>query len=150
MSQQKGYIVPLFPSISSQLPIWALDRCKNKMPKLKTKLVEGVEPLEGQAYTITSTEEIKTPVQGYSGYRVALEPLKRKTDDDNKYATVLWARDSAGVMSKLGSFIKGFIDAYGDEDVASDTDSWTGATVLFKKWRLKDREIEVVKTAQQA
>ena len=89
-------------------------------------------------------------MQGYSGYRVALEPLKRKTDDDNKYATVLWARDSAGVMSKLGSFIKRFIDAYGDEEVAADTDSWTGATVLFKKWRLKDREIEVVKTAQQA
>ena len=117
------------------------------MPKLTTKLAEGVEPVEGQAYVITEVNDIKTPVQGYSGYRVVLEPIKRKEGDDNKYATVLWARETAGVLSKLGSFIKAFMDAFGDEDTAMDTDSWKDATILIKKWRQKDREVEVVKTA---
>lgn len=111
---------------------------------MKTTLAKGVEPSEGQAYKILAIDEIKTAVQGFNGYRVKLEPLRRKEGDENEYATMLWKREEAGISSKLGSVMAGFLEHYGDEDVAFNTDAWIGSTILFKKWRERDRAIEVV------
>ena len=119
-------------------------RRKRKIPKLKTTLAKGVEPIEGQAYKVLEISEVTTAVSGFKGYRVKLEPLRRKEDDDKEYASMLWKREEAGISSKLGSFMAAFLEHYGDEDVAFDTDSWIGATVLFKKWEPRNRAIEVV------
>jgi len=114
------------------------------MPKLKTTLATGVEPAEGYTYKIGNIEEVKTQVQGFSGVRVELEPTKRKEGDENKYATMLWMRDTAGVASKLGSFIAAFMDFLKDEDLAIDTDNWKGHVVRFVSWQPRKREVEVV------
>ena len=117
---------------------------KKEMPKIKSTLTTGQEPTEGRIYKITSVEEVKTAVQGYAAYRVGLEPEKRKTDDTNKYATMLWSREVAGARSKLGAFMAAFIDFTGDEDAASDTDNWLNHTVRFIKWQPRDRQIQVL------
>jgi len=119
------------------------------MPKITTELAEGVEPTEGHTYFVTEVEETKTAVQGFSGYRVGLEPTKRKADDDGKYATMLWKREQAGITSKLGSFMAAFLDFYGDEDKAFDTDNWIGCTVRIVKWAPKQREVEVTEGKAQ-
>ena len=114
------------------------------MPKIKATLATGQEPAEGQVYKILSVEEVKTAVQGYAAYRVSLEPEKRKTDDTNTYATMLWSREAAGVRSKLGAFLAAFLDFTGDEDAAADTDNWLEHTIRFVKWQPRDREIQVL------
>jgi len=114
------------------------------MPKLKAQLAKGVEPVEGTAYKVTDVKLVKTAVQGFNGYRVSMEPTRRPKDDDNEYATMLWAREEAGQSSKLGSFMAAFLSHYGDEDLAFDTDNWVGATVLIRKWQPKNRAVEVV------
>lgn len=119
------------------------------MPRIKAELAEGVEPTEGYTYFITEVEETKTAVQGFNGYRVGLEPTTRKKDDDNKYATMLWSREQAGVASKLGSFMAAFLDHYGDEDTAFDTDNWIGCTVRIVKWAPRNREIEIIEGKAQ-
>lgn len=113
-------------------------------PKITTELAEGIEPLEGHTYFVTEVEETKTAVQAFTGYRTGLEPTKRKAGDDSKYATMLWKREQAGVSSKLGSFMSAFLDFYGDEDTAFDTDNWIGCTVRIVKWAPKQREVEVI------
>jgi len=113
------------------------------MPKLKTELAEGVEPNEGITYKITAIEEVKTAVQGFSGIRVALEPTKRKEGDDNKYATMLWTRDVAGKTSKMGSFMAAFLDFFGDEDQAFNTDNWIGHVIRVVSWAQRKREVDV-------
>jgi len=114
------------------------------MPKIKAGLTEGVEPTEGQVYTVIGAKEVKTAVQGYNGIRVELEPVRRKEGDENKYATMLWMRETAGVMSKLGSFMKAFLDFYKEEELAFDTDNWKGAQVLIREWQPRKRDVEVV------
>lgn len=114
------------------------------MPRIKAQLAEAVEPSEGYTYGITEVEETKTAVQGFDAYRVKLEPTKRKEGDDKEYATMLWAREEAGVTSKLGSFMAAFLDYYGDEDVAFDTDSWIGCIIRIVKWAPRDRAVEVI------
>jgi len=119
------------------------------LPRIKTELAEGVEPVEGYTYTITSVEERKTAVQGFQGHRIMLEPTKRKEKDDSVYATMLWSREEAGVASKLGSFMAAFLDFYGDEDTAFDTDNWVGATVRIVKWAPRSRAVEVIEGPKQ-
>ncbi len=115
------------------------------MPRIKAELAEGVEPIEGHTYRITEVlTEQKTAVQGFVGHRVSFEPVTRKKDDENVYATMLWHRELAGVLSKLGSFLAAFLEHYGDEDVAFNTDNWTGCVVRIVKWAPRNREIEVV------
>ena len=114
------------------------------MPKIKATLATGQEPTEGQVYRITSVKEVKTAVQGYAAYRVSLEPEKRKTDDTNVYASMLWSREAAGIKSKLGAFLAAFLDFTGDEDAAADTDNWLNHTIRIIKWQPKDRQIQVL------
>ena len=114
------------------------------MPKIKASLTTGQEPTEGGVYKILSVEEVKTAIQGYSAYRVVLEPEKRKGDDRNVYATMLWSREVAGVRSKLGAFMAAFLDFTGDEDAAADTDNWLEHTIRFVKWQPRDRQIQVL------
>ena len=111
---------------------------------MKTTLAKGVEPIAGQAYKVLAIDEVKTAVSGFNGYRVKLEPTRRKEEDEKEYASMLWKREEAGISSKLGSFMAAFLEHYGDEDVAFDTDSWIGSTTLIKKWEPRDRAIEVV------
>lgn len=120
------------------------------MPRIKSELAEGVEPEEGRTYAITEVEVgQKTEVQGFVGHRVQLEPTKRKKDDENVYATMLWDREQAGVKSKLGSFLAGFLDFYGDEDIAFNTDNWIGCVIRVVKWAARDREIEIIEGKSQ-
>jgi len=119
------------------------------MPRIKTELAEGVEPVEGYTYVITSVEERKTAVQGFLGHRVMLEPTKRKEKDESVYATMLWSREEAGVASKLGSFMAAFLDFYGDEDEAFNTDNWKGATIRVVSWQPRKRAIEVIEGPKQ-
>lgn len=114
------------------------------MPRIKAELAEAVEPQDGRTYVVTEVDETKTAVQGFDAYRVKLEPTKRKADDDKDYATMLWAREEAGVTSKLGSFMAAFLDHYGDEDVAFDTDNWLGCTIRIVSWKPRAREVEVI------
>lgn len=119
------------------------------MPRIKAELAEGVEPTEG-LYVVQEVVETKTAVQGFSGYRVSLEPTKRKTGDENVYATMLWSREQAGVASKLGSFMSAFLGHFGDEDTAFDTDNWIGCTIRINKWAPKNRQVEVIEGKKQA
>jgi len=114
------------------------------MPRLSTNLVTAVEPTEGQTYTIVDVEQLKTIRQGFNGVRVRLEPEKRRKEDEANYASMLWTREEAGAKSKIGSFIAGFRDFFGDEDKAQDTDNWKGHKVRFDKWREANRAITVV------
>lgn len=114
------------------------------MPRVKAELATGIEPEEGKTYMVTAVEETKTAVQGFSAYRVALEPTKRKESDENQYAAMLWSREQAGVSSKLGSFLSAFLEHYGDEDMAWDTDNWVGCTIRFVSWIARKREVEVI------
>jgi len=114
-------------------------------PRIKAELAEGVEPVQGYTYRITEVlTEQKTAVQGFVGHRVSMEPTTRKKDDENVYATMLWHREQAGVSSKLGSFMAGFLDYYGDEDIAFDTDNWIDCVIRIVKWAPRDRAIEVI------
>ena len=83
-------------------------------------------------------------MQGFDAYRVKLEPTKRKKEDDKEYATMLWKREEAGVASKLGSFMAAFLDYYGDEDIAFDTDNWIDCIIRIVKWAPRDRAVEVI------
>jgi len=114
------------------------------MPRIKTELAQGVEPEEGKVYTITGVEERTTAVQGFKGLRVLLEPDKRKEGDDDQYATMLWSREEAGVKSKLGAFISGFLDFLQDEDMAFETDNWKNHKVRIVSWQPRKREITVL------
>jgi len=113
------------------------------LPKIKTQLAEATEPVEGQAYVVEAIEAVKTSVQGFDAYRVKLQPKNRKQGDDKKYATMLWKREQAGINSKLGSFLAAYLDFYGDEDVAFDTDNWIGTTILIQSWKPKARTVQV-------
>jgi hypothetical protein len=110
--------------------------------KIPAELAERNEPIEGAAYRIESVEEVKTAVQNYSGFRVALTSLKK--GDNQKYATMLWTREVAGPSSKLGSFIKAFTEHLGDKTKALDTDNWIGHTIRIVSWTPRKREIKVI------
>jgi len=114
------------------------------MVKIKTELAESVEPEEGKTYVITGVENITTAVQSFQGVRVSMKSTLAK--DENKYATVLWARERAGITSKLGSFMAAFLAFFdGSEEKAYDTDNWIGHTIRFNKWKAKNREVTVIK-----
>lgn len=115
-----------------------------KMVKLNTELADNVEPVEGEKYTIMSAQADKTSVQQFAGIRVEFEPVKRKPEDEESYATMLWTRERAGIYSKLGAFIKAFTEFFGeDEDQAKDTDNWIGHIITIDTWREKKRHINV-------
>lgn len=114
------------------------------MPRIKATLAEGVEPKEGHTYTVTEAEETKTAVQGFDAHRIKFEPTERKADDEDEYASMLWTREEAGARSKLGSFMAAFLEHYGDEDIAFDTDNWIGCVVRIVKWADKNRVVEVI------
>lgn len=114
------------------------------MPRIESALAKGVEPKEGQVYIIIDVKETTTAVQGFKGYRVKLDPEKRKKGDEDEYATMLWAREEAGIKSKLGAFMAGFLDFYGDEDKAFDTDNWLKHKVRIMSWKQRDRDIDVL------
>jgi hypothetical protein len=110
--------------------------------KIPAELAERSEPIEGAAYRIESVQEVKTAVQNYSGFRVTLTPLKK--GDNQKYATMLWTREVAGPTSKLGAFIKAFLEFFGDKEKALDTDNWVGHTIRIISWQPKRREVKVI------
>jgi hypothetical protein len=112
--------------------------------RIKTELAESVEPVEGQTYTITAVEQATTAVRQYGAIRIGLEPEKRKKDDEDDYATMLWSRDVAGIRSKLGAFISAFLEFFDDEEKAMETDNWKGHKIRIVSWKDKDREITVL------
>lgn len=109
----------------------------------KAKLVDVVEPEEGKSYIIGDTEEIKTPVQGFTGLRISMKSVKK--DDEENYATVLWLRDEAGKKSKLGAFLDAFTNFFDTEAEAMETENWVGHEIRFVVWKSKNREITVIK-----
>ncbi len=116
---------------------------REEMVKLKTQVADNVEPQEGIKYTIISAGADKTSVQQFSGIRVTFEPVARKADDEEEYATMLWSREVAGKFSKLGAFISAFEEFFADEEKAKDTDEWVNHVVLIDTWRDKKRHINV-------
>lgn len=110
--------------------------------KGKTELATGKDIEEGKTYKITAVEEIKTAVQGYNGLRVVMASTNPK--DKETYATVLWLRDRASATSKLGSFISAFLEFFGNEDEAMNTENWVGKTIRVTSWTPKKRTIVVV------
>lgn len=115
------------------------------MVKLKTTLINEKEPNEGNEYVITTTEEIITAVSGFKGLKVSMKSVNEKDVDEEgkptKYATILWTRESAGLMSKLGAFLGAF-SVYLEKG-AEETENWVGHTIGFLQWQPKRREIEV-------
>lgn len=110
--------------------------------KGKVELAESLEPEEGETYTITAVEEVKTAVQGFTGIRVVMKSVKKS--DEKNYATMLWMREVAGAGSKLGAFIKAFKEFFGDEEQALNTDSWKGHQIRLLSWKSRKREIRVI------
>ena len=120
---------------------------REKMVKIKSDVVEAIEPAEGQTYIIEAVDEIKTNVQSYNGLRVSMTDLREiKTDISKRtrYTTMLWLRDEASQNSKLGSFLQAFKDYLGDGEEYQDTDNWIENKVKFIKWQNKSREIKVL------
>lgn len=114
------------------------------MVKLNTELADNVEPVEGEKYKIINAELDKTSVQQFAGIRVEFEPVNRKQNDEESYATMLWTRERAGIYSKLGAFIHAFTEFFGeDEEQAKDTDNWIGHIITIDTWRDKKRHINV-------
>lgn len=109
----------------------------------KTELAKAVEPVEGETYKITAAEDTKTAVQGFKAVRVSLESIKPE-EKEKEFATMLWAREVAGISSKMGSFLHAFGEYLGDEDMALDTDNWIGKTIRIVSWKEKKREIRVL------
>ena len=98
------------------------------------------EPVEGKVYEIISITETTTAVRGFRGLRMTL-----KDEKGNEYATMLWYREVAGEQSKLGAFIKAFMEYYnGDEDLAYDTENWIGKRIKIISWKQRDRKVEVI------
>ena len=114
------------------------------MVKLNTELADNVEPVEGEKYTILSASSEKSAVQQFPGIRVEFEPLKRRADDEESYATMLWTRERAGIYSKLGAFINAFMEFFGDDEAkAKDTDNWINHVIKIDSWKEKKRHINV-------
>lgn len=105
------------------------------MVELKTKLKK--EPQEGKEYKIVSVAQQK--VGEFEGLQVVMKSIDET--DKSEYTTMLWTRESAGLMSKLGAFIEAF-SVYLEKD-AEETDNWVGHIIGFLQWQPKRREIEV-------
>lgn len=112
------------------------------MGKMKTVLLKGIEPKEGESYIIEDVVEKTTEVQGFKGYRVEMKSVNKKNLQE--YTTMLWSREEAGVKSKLGSFIKAFEDFLGNAEKSVDTDNWIKHTVAFDQWGDKKRAVRVI------
>ena len=114
------------------------------MVKMDTELF--AEPKEGLKYTISSAEQVT--IKNSSGKEFeAIKVLMVSTDakDKNVYSLTLWLTDEASSTSKLGSFISGFRDFFREtKEDASETDNWLTHTVQVKRWRNKEREIQVI------
>lgn len=112
------------------------------MVKLKgrAELARARPPEEGETYTITGTEEVKTQVQGFNAIRVLLHSEKKPEEE---YAAMLWMRETAGLKSKLGAFLDAFTKALG-EDEALDTSNWKDHEIRIISWKPKNREIAVI------
>ena len=118
--------------------------------KGKAELAKTEEPVGGKSYIITKTEEVKTAVQGFNGLRVTFDPTDAKEkaalkEEGKTCCTMLWMRETAGVKSKLGSFLDAFTNFLGDEDLAMDTDNWSKHEIRIISWKEKAREIAVIK-----
>ena len=118
--------------------------------KGKAELAKTAEPKEGKSYTITKTEEVKTAVQGFNGLRVTFDPTDTKEraalkEEGKTCCTMLWMRETAGVKSKLGSFLDAFTTFLGDEDSALDTENWLKHEIRIVSWKEKAREVAVIK-----
>ena len=113
------------------------------MVNLKTELF--AEPKEGIKYTISSVKEVTIKDRANKEYE-ALRVVMVSSDKDDKtvYSLTLWLTDEASSTSKLGSFISGFRDFFKGKEDANDTDTWLEHTIQVKRWRNKEREIEVL------
>lgn len=105
------------------------------MVELKTKLKK--EPQEGQEYKIVAVAQQK--IGEFEGLQVTMKSINET--DKSEYTTMLWTRESAGLMSKLGAFLEAFSMFL--EKGAEETDNWIGHTIGFLQWQPKRREIEV-------
>ncbi|MBA7534608.1 hypothetical protein ES705_26857 [subsurface metagenome] len=118
--------------------------------KGKAELAKTAEPLAGKSYIVTKTEEVKTAVQGFNGLRVTFDPTEAKEkatlkEEGKTCCTMLWMRETAGIRSKLGSFLDAFTTFLGDEDKALNSDNWINHTIRLISWKEKVREITVIK-----
>ena len=110
--------------------------------KLKTELYAS--PEEEENYVISSVEqvEVKSGNKTYDALKVTMVSVNSK--DNSIYTLSLWLSDEASRTSKLGSFLSAFADFFEGKEDANDTDTWVEHTIKVKRWKDKDREIEVI------
>jgi hypothetical protein len=113
------------------------------MVKLTGTIAEGKEPEESKNYIIETVESLTTAVQSFKGLRVSMKSTNKK--DDGKYATMLWQREITAATSKIGAFMKAFGAFYNDEAQAQETDNWIGHEIKIVSWKMKNREISIIK-----
>ena len=112
------------------------------MTKLKTELFS--EPKEGEQYTISGVEEVEVETEGKTFDSLRVTMVSQNAEDKTVYSLTLWLTDESSRTSKLGSFISAFRDFFKGKEDANDTDTWLEHTIKIKRWRNRDREIEVI------
>ena len=110
--------------------------------KLKTELYAS--PKEEEDYIISGAEqvEVRSGNKSYDAIKVTMLSVDNK--DKSIYTLSLWLSDEASRTSKLGSFISAFYEFFKGQEDANETDNWLEHTIKVKRWRDKDREIEVL------
>jgi hypothetical protein len=113
------------------------------MVKITGTVANVKEPEEGKNYIITGVEALTTAVQSFNGFRVTMKSVNKK--DEEQYATMLWKREVASSTSKLGAFMKAFADFFNPTEDATETDNWKGHEIKIVSWKMKNREIAIIK-----
>jgi len=83
--------------------------------------------VQGEQYTISKAERIKTERLSFDGVRVVA-----KTKKGEDHAEMLWFRDRVGARTKLGAFVTEF---------GTDTNAWLGKKFEVVTWTEGNREI---------
>ena len=113
------------------------------MVKLTGIVANVKEPEEGKNYVIQEVEALTTAVQSFNGFRVTMKSISKK--DEEQYATMLWKREVASSSSKLGAFMKAFATFFDPTEDAQETDNWKGHEIKIVSWKMKNREIAIIK-----
>ena len=113
------------------------------MVKITGTVANVKEPEEGKNYVIENIEALTTAVQSFNGFRVTMKSTNKK--DEEQYATMLWKREVASSTSKLGAFMKAFQEFYTDTEDSTETDNWKGHEIKIVSWKMKNREIAIIK-----
>ena len=113
------------------------------MVKITGTVANVKEPEEGKNYIIEIVEALTTAVQSFNGFRVTMKSTNKK--DEEIYATMLWKREIASSTSKLGAFLQAFAKFFDAEEDSTETDNWKGHEIKIVSWKMKNREIAIIK-----